>query len=384
MADFDLAIVGGGINGAGIARDAAGRGIRVVLIEQNDLASATSSASTKLIHGGLRYLEHWAFRLVREALAEREVLLRLAPHIIRPLRFVLPHHRASRPAWQLRAGLFLYDRLGGRDILPGTRTLDLTHGAVGVPLKRQYKLGFEYSDCAVDDARLVVLNAIDAAERGAVVRTRTRLLRADRDGQEWQLVLNARGRREVATARILVNAAGPWVGQLTTAMLRLKTAAHIRLVKGSHIVVRRLFDHDRAYIFQSSDGRVVFAIPYHGDFTLIGTTDEDFDGDPADPAASPGEIAYLCEAASAYFRNQVTPLDVVWTYAGVRPLYDDGASKAKDATRHYVLAVDRPYREAPLVTVYGGKITTYRRLAEAVLAEIGGYFVTTPRWTDAA
>src|SRR6202045_2100972 len=229
MADFDLAIIGGGINGAGIARDAAGRGIRVLLIEQNDLASGTSSASTKLIHGGLRYLEHWAFRLVHEALAEREVLLRAAPHIIRPLRFVLPYHKGLRPAWELRAGLFLYDRLGGRDILPATRTLNLGHGPVGPTLKREYRLGFEYSDCAVDDSRLVILNAIDAAARGAVIRTRTRLVRADRAAEHWQLVFNARGQRESVTARVLVNAAGPWVAQVTTAMLRLKTAAHVRL-----------------------------------------------------------------------------------------------------------------------------------------------------------
>lgn len=384
MADFDLAIVGGGINGAGIARDAAGRGIRVLLIEQNDLASATSSASTKLIHGGLRYLEYGAFRLVREALAEREVLMRMAPHLIRPLRFVMPHNRALRPAWRLRAGLFLYDRLGGRRILPGTRRLDLTLGAVAVPLKRQYQLGFEYSDCSVDDSRLVVLNAVDAAARGAVIRTRTRLVRADREGGAWHLVLNARGRREVATARVLVNAAGPWVGQLMQSMLRLKTAARVRLVKGSHIVVRRLFNHDRAYIFQSPDGRVEFAIPFARDFTLIGTTDEDFDGDPAGAAASPQEIGYLCRAVSVYLREAVTPQHVVWTFAGVRALYDDGTPRATDATRDYVLALDRPYREAPLLTVYGGKITTYRRLAEAALAAIGRLFAAGPPWTDAA
>jgi glycerol-3-phosphate dehydrogenase len=392
MADFDLAIIGGGINGVGIARDAAGRGIRVLLIEQNDLASGTSSASTKLIHGGLRYLEHWAFRLVHEALAEREVLLRAAPHIIRPLRFVLPYHKGLRPAWELRAGLFLYDRLGGRDILPATRTLNLGHGPVGAPLKREYRLGFEYSDCAVDDSRLVILNAIDAAARGAVIRTRTRLVRADRAAEDWQLVLNARGHRESVTARVLVNATGPWVGRVTTAMLRLKTPAHVRLVKGSHVVVRRLYEHDRAYIFQSGDGRVVFAIPYERDFTLIGTTDEDFGGDPAGVGATPQEIAYLCETVSSYFRNLVTPHDAAWIYAGVRPLYDDGSAKAKDLTRDYVLALDpkdedfvlaldRPYREAPLLTVYGGKITTYRKLAEAALAAIGRYFAAAPAWT---
>jgi glycerol-3-phosphate dehydrogenase len=381
MADFDLAIIGGGINGVGIARDAAGRGIRVLLIEQNDLASGTSSASTKLIHGGLRYLEHWAFRLVHEALAEREVLLRAAPHIIRPQRFVLPHHKGLRPAWELRTGLFLYDRLGGRDILPATRTLNLGYGAVGAPLKREYRLGFEYSDCTVDDSRLVVLNAIDAAARGAVIRTRTRLVRADRAADEWQLVLNPRGHRESVTARVLVNAAGPWVAQVTTAMLRLNTAAHVRLVKGSHIVVRRLYPHDRAYLFQSADGRVVFAIPYERDFTLIGTTDEDFDGDPAGVGATPQEIGYLCETVSGYLRDLVTPHDAVWIYAGVRPLLDDGSTQAKDLPRDYDFALDRPYGEAPLLTVYGGKITTYRKLAEAALALIGRYFAAAPPWT---
>src|SRR5438093_5000731 len=307
MADFDLAIVGGGINGAGIARDAAGRGIRVLLVEQNDLASATSSASTKLIHGGLRYLEQGAIRLVREALAEREVLLRNAPHLIRPLRFVLPYHGAMRPAWQLRAGLLVYDRLGGREILPGTEVLDLTHGEVAVPLKRRYKLGFEYSDCRVDDSRLVVLNAVDAAERGAVIRTRTRLARADRDGLAWRLALKSRGRREIVTARVLVNATGPWVAGVAEQILRQKASIPVRLVKGSHIVVPKLFAHDHAYIFQSGDGRVVFAIPYEGDFTLIGTTDEDYDGDPAAVAASSEEITYLCRTANAYFRETIEP-----------------------------------------------------------------------------
>src|SRR6266699_1427080 len=356
MADFDLAIIGGGVNGAGIARDAAGRGIRVLLLEQNDLASATSSASTKLIHGGLRYLEQGALRLVHEALAEREVLLRNAPHLIRPLRFVLPHHDALRPAWQLRAGLFLYDRLGGREILPGTEILDLTHGDVAVPLKRRYKVGFEYSDCRVDDSRLAVLNAVDAAERGALIRTRTRLARADRDGFVWRLALKSRGgRREIVTAR--------------------------GLVKGSHIVVPKLFGHDHAYIFQGGDGRVVFAIPYERDFTLIGTTDEDYDGDPGAVAASSDEITYLCRTANAYFRETVEPEHVVWAYAGVRPLHGDRTQAAKDISRDYVLALDAPHREAPLLTVYGGKITTYRRLAEAALEKIADFFVTGPAWT---
>ena len=381
MADFDLAIIGGGINGVGIARDAAGRGLRVLLVEQDDLASGTSSASTKLIHGGLRYLEHGAFRLVREALEERERLLTMAPHIIRPMRFVLPHHPALRPAWQLRLALFIYDHLGGRDILPGTSVLNLTIGDVGVPLKRESRTGFEYSDCWVDDARLVVLTAVDAAERGAVVRTRTRCTRATREGRLWRLVLNAHGHREETTAQLLVNAAGPWIGQVSEHVLRQHTQLPVRLVKGSHIVVRRLFEHDRAYIFQLPDKRIVFAIPYEHDFTLIGTTDLDFKGEPGPVDATPAEITYLCRSASLYFRDEVKPQDVVRTYAGVRSLYDDGAKKAADATRDYVLALDGTANEAPLLTVYGGKITTYRRLAEAALARVTALFNMPPPWT---
>jgi glycerol-3-phosphate dehydrogenase len=382
--NFDLAIIGGGINGAGIARDAAGRGLSVLLLEQNDLASGTSSKSTKLIHGGLRYLEFYAFRLVREALIEREVLIRMAPHLTKPLRFVLPHHAGLRPAWMIRLGLFLYDHLGGRKILPGTQVLDLTHHTVGEPLKREFRQGFAYSDGWVDDARLVVLNAVDAAERGAVVRTRTRLLRADRADRRWQLVLNARGNRETVTASVLINAAGAWAPEVTTHLLRLKPHAHVRLVKGSHIVVRRLFAHDHAYIFQNADGRIVFAIPYERDFTLIGTTDEDFTGDPAAPAASAEEITYLCRAASVYFRNPVTPDQVVHAFAGVRQLYDDGARRAKDLTREYVLDLEGGGAQAPLLTVYGGKITTYRRLAEVALRKLSPFFALGAPWTEAA
>lgn len=380
MAEFDIAIIGGGINGAGIARDAAGRGLRVLLLEQNDLASGTSSASTKLIHGGLRYLEHGAVRLVREALIEREVLLAIAPHVIRPIRLVLPHHPEMRPAWMLRLGLFAYDHLGGRDILPGTATLDLSSGAVGVPLKRQFRVGFEYSDCRVDDARLVVLNALDAAERGAVVRTHARCARVER-GETWRLILNVRGHREETNARVLVNASGPWVSQVTETIIRQPAKGHARLVKGSHIVVRRLFDHDRAYIFQNADGRIVFAIPYEHDFTLIGTTDRDFSGDPGAVLANEHEITYLCGAASSYFRDEVRPEEVVWAYAGVRSLYDDGSRKAEDVTRDYTIDLDVGSRRAPLVTIYGGKITTYRRLAEAVLARLTPYLQMRPSWT---
>ncbi len=383
MADFDLAVIGGGINGTGIARDAAGRGLRVLLVEQNDLASGTSSASTKLIHGGLRYLEHFAFRLVHEALAEREVLLRMAPHVIRPLRFTLPPHEAGRSSVVLRLGLFIYDHLGGRKLLPPTTTIDLTHHEVGAPLKRRFKSGFQYSDCWVDDSRLVVLNALDAAERGASIRTRTKCLRAERSDQ-WRLVLNARGNREVVTARVLVNATGPWVGDVSEMVMRQSGPARVRLVKGSHIVVPRLFDHASAYIFQNPDGRVVFAIPFETDFTLIGTTDEDFKGDVNSVAPSPDEINYLREAVMEYFRQPVAPDDVVWTFSGVRALYDDGSAKPEDTTRDYHLDLDKHYGEAPLLTVFGGKITTYRRLAESALQMLSPFFVLGPAWTGHA
>ena len=383
MADFDLAIIGGGVNGAGIARDAAGRGLRVLLLEQNDLASGTSSASTKLIHGGLRYLEHGEIKLVRESLVERERLIKLAPHIIRPLRFVLPAVPDLRSPLLLRLGLLVYDILGGRQILPATRTLDLTHHAAGVPLKRRFRTGFEYSDAQVDDARLVVLNAMDAAERGAVIRTRTRLARAEREN-EWRLILNVQGRRDVATARVLVNAAGPWAGIVAETVLRMQGPPRMRLVKGSHIVVRRLFDHGRGYIFQNPDGRIVFALPFHDDFTLIGTTDADFAADLDAVAPSADEVIYLCRSVSEYFREPVGPEHVVWAFAGVRSLYDDGAGKPEDVTRDYKLTLDERFGEAPVLTVYGGKITTYRRLAEAVLAMLSHFFHAHPPWTAKA
>jgi glycerol-3-phosphate dehydrogenase len=379
--DFDLAIIGGGVNGAGIARDAAGQGLRVLLVEQNDLASGTSSASTKLIHGGLRYLEHGAVRLVREALIEREVLLRMAPHLVRPMRFVLPLHAGLRPAWMLRFGLFLYDHLGGRKLLPPTQSLDLATDPAGAPLQQRYVRAFEYSDCWVDDARLVVLNALDAAERGASIRTRTRCVAADRRAGYWRLTLEADATRSEVSARALVNASGPWVAEVAHKVLGLPTHAPVRLVKGSHIVVPRLYEHDRAYLFQSGDGRVVFVIPYERDFTVIGTTDIDYDADPAAVAIAADEIAYLCGVASDYFREPVTPAQVVWTYAGVRPLYDDGASKAKDATRDYVLMPDMAAGAAPLLTIYGGKITTHRKLAEHALAMLRPVFPDVESWT---
>lgn len=380
---YDLAIIGGGVNGCGIARDASGRGASVILFEQNDLASATSSASTKLIHGGLRYLEHYEFRLVREALMEREVLWRLAPHIIWPLRFVLPHHRGLRPAWLLRLGLFLYDYIGGRKLLPPTRTLDLAQDEAGKPLKGEDRKAFEYSDCWVEDARLVVLNAADAAERGAEIRTRSKVIAADRDGDLWRVTTESQGERQTIRAKALVNAAGPWVGDVLGGVVRSNTQAAIRMVQGSHIVVPRLYAHERCYIFQNSDGRIIFAIPYERDFTLIGTTDRDYRGNPAEVAATPEEVSYLCAAASEYFARPVTPDSVVWTYSGVRPLYDDGASKAQEATRDYVLTLDAPAGAAPLLSVFGGKITTYRRLAEAAIEKLSPHasWAGKPRWT---
>jgi len=380
MADFDLAIVGGGINGTGLARDAAGRGLRVLLVEMNDLASGTSSASSKLIHGGLRYLEHGAFRLVREALSEREVLLRMAPHAIRPLRFMLPLLPGLRSAVKLRLGLLLYDWLGARKLLPASRTVDLTHYPLGQPLKRSIRLGFEYSDCMVDDARLVVLNAVDAAERGATIRTRTKLTRAER-GATWELVLKARGRRDVAHARVLVNAAGPWIGEVAGTIIRQPLARPVRLIKGSHIVVRRRFEQDAGYLLQAADGRVVFALPFADDFTLIGTTDENFVGDLATPTPDADEILYLCATVNQYFRDEVTPDEPVWSFAGVRALYDDGSNRPEDITRDYVLALDERHGAAPLLTIYGGKITTYRRLAEAAMAKIGHFFAIGRPWT---
>jgi glycerol-3-phosphate dehydrogenase len=373
---FDLAIIGGGVNGCGIARDATGRGLSVLLCEQGDLAQATSSASTKLFHGGLRYLEFYEFRLVRKALIEREVLLRAMPHISWPMRFVLPHHKGLRPAWLLRLGLFIYDHLGGRKLLPATRTLDLTTDPSGAALKDGFAKGFEYSDCWVEDARLVVLNARDAAARGAEVVTRTRCESAVRQDGLWQVELHdvITGVLRTIRARGLVNAGGPWVDEVIKHRVRENTPDRIRLVRGSHIVTTRLFDHDRAYIFQQADGRIIFAIPYETDFTLIGTTEADHTGDPGDAVCTPEEADCLRTAASEYFKRPITADDVVWTYSGVRPLYDDGASSATQATRDYVLEVVDRDGAAPLLNVFGGKITTYRRLAEGALAKLAPYF----------
>ena len=372
---YDLAIIGGGVNGCGIARDAVGRGNSVFLCEMNDLASGTSSWSTKLVHGGLRYLEYYEFRLVREALIEREILWGIAPHIIRPLRFVLPHHAGLRPAWLLRLGLFLYDHIGGRHLLPPTRSVDLATDAVGKPLKSgRYKKAFEYSDCFVDDARLVALNARDAADRGADIRTRARAVEIRQADGIWHVTVEdtLNGSRSTINARALVNAGGPWVEQVLTSGAGVNAKAKVRLVQGSHIVVRQLYAHDRAYMFQNADGRIVFVIPYQDDFTLIGTTDRDYDGDPAKVKATSEEIEYLCNSVSEYLEKPVKPSDVVWNYAGVRPLYDDGASEAKAATRDYVFELDTP-GGAPLLSIYGGKITTYRRLAEEALERLSPY-----------
>ena len=371
-ADYDVFVIGGGINGCGIARDAVGRGYSVGLAEMNDLASGTSSWSTKLIHGGLRYLEHYEFNLVRKALMEREVLWGMAPHIIRPLRFVLPHHQGLRPKWLLRMGLFLYDHLGGRKALPATRTLDLRSDPAGEPLKADYRTGFEYSDCWVEDTRLVVLNARDAADRGADVLVRTKVENARRDGELWTVALvdQETGERFDRTARMVVNAAGPWVDRVLSTT-GYNGPRNVRLVQGSHIVVPKLYEHERAYIFQNSDGRIFFAIPYERDFTLVGTTDRDYDADPGDAAISDEEIDYIVAGANGYFKRPVRREDIVWNYSGVRPLFDDGASAAQEATRDYVLKLNGRGGEggddAPLLNVFGGKLTTYRRLAESAM-----------------
>ncbi|MEL7428480.1 MAG: glycerol-3-phosphate dehydrogenase [Pseudomonadota bacterium] len=368
---YDIFVIGGGINGCGIARDAAGRGYSVCLAEMNDFASGTSSWSTKLIHGGLRYLEHYEFRLVREALMEREVLLKMAPHIIWPLRFILPHHKGMRPAWLLRLGLFLYDNLGGRKILPATKVVDLRSDQTGIPLKDDFRKAFEYSDCWVNDSRLVVLNAMDAHSKGAAIHTRTKVVSAKEDGDHWQITLRSSdtGAQHKVSARVIVNAGGPWVDDILQNSLGKNDAHNVRLVQGSHIVIRKKFDHPKAYFFQNTDERIFFAIPYEQDYTLVGTTDQDYTGELADVKISDTEIDYLCEGASQYFEEPITRDDIVWTYSGVRPLYDDGASKAQEATRDYVLRPDS-YGKLKVINIFGGKITTYRRLAESMLEKI--------------
>ncbi|MBC7478258.1 MAG: glycerol-3-phosphate dehydrogenase [Pseudorhodobacter sp.] len=398
----DLFIIGGGINGCGIARDAVGRGLSVTLAEQGDLAQATSSASTKLFHGGLRYLEYFEFRLVREALEERETLLVAMPHISWPLRFVLPYHsdmrfegdtpmgrlmsrfapwmKGRRPAWLIRLGLFLYDTLGGRKILPATRSIDLRQDPAGVPLKPKFSKAFEYSDCWVEDSRLVALNARDAAQRGARVMTRTKVTAARREDGLWRIDTLGPDGAAVYHARALVNAGGPWVENVLRQVARINSTEGVRLVRGSHIVTRKLFDHDRCYFFQGRDGRIIFAIPYEQDFTLIGTTDQDHPSVDEPAVCTDAERDYLCAFASEYFAKPVMPADVVWSYSGVRPLYNDGAKSATAATRDYVLSIDE--NGAPLLNVFGGKITTYRRLAESALEKLAPYFpAASDKWT---
>ena len=359
----DVLIVGGGINGAGIARDAAGRGLSVVLCDKDDLAAHTSSASTKLIHGGLRYLENYEFGLVRKALIEREVLLRSAPHIMWPMRFVMPHDKGQRPAWMIRAGLLAYDFLAKRELLEGSGSIDLRSHAAGQPLKPEFIKGFIYSDGWVDDARLVVLNAVDAAEKGAIVLTHTACESAHREGGLWYATLRgADGKLTQVQARCMVNAAGPWAAQFLQSAVNRPSSKALRLIKGSHMVVKKLFDHPYAYIFQNPDGRIVFAINYEQDFTLIGTTDLEYHGDTNKVAIDDTEIAYLCELTQRYFNKQLQPSDVVWAYSGVRPLLEDSSSNASEITRDYKLDMDND--SAPLLSVFGGKITTFRKLAE--------------------
>ncbi|MEX1829727.1 glycerol-3-phosphate dehydrogenase [Luteibacter sp. CQ10] len=378
----DILVVGGGVNGVGIARDAVGRGLSVWLCERDDLASHTSSASTKLIHGGLRYLEQFEFALVGKALAEREVLLRAAPHIIWPLRFVLPHQPHLRPAWMIRIGLFLYDHLGrGRRTLPGSRRVRFGKHVTGEPLRDEFHQGFVYSDAWVQDARLVVLNAMDAARRGARIETHTRCVSARRDGDGWTAELESRdGTKHFVKARALVNAAGPWAASFLDDVAHVKHDHSLRLIKGSHIVVPKLFEHRYAYIFQQPDRRIVFAIPYERDFTLIGTTDIEYKDDPSRPVISTEEIAYLCDAANRYFKKQLVPADVVWSYSGVRPLLQDDSGNASEVTRDYLLDIDT--HGAPLLNVFGGKLTTFRKLSEEAMDRLGPLLGNAhPAWT---
>ena len=381
---LDLLIIGGGINGVGIARDASGRGLSVALCEMGDLASATSSASSKLIHGGLRYLEHCEFRLVREALAEREVLLHIAPHIVRPIRFIMPHVPELRPAWMIRMGLLLYDRLSRRVTLPASRGVDLTTSAYSADLKPGFRRGFAYSDCWVDDSRLVVLNARDAADRGAHIFTRTRFKSATPSDASWRVILEDTrdGRHTEVQARTLVNATGPWLTRTLDALPDAEQRHRIRLVKGSHIVVPRLYPGDYALILQNDDGRIVFVIPFEDDYSLIGTTDVAVSGEPESASIGDDEIDYLCRAVNRYLTKNSTPDDVVWSYAGVRPLFGDGASKAAEVSRDYALELDRHDNTPPVLSVYGGKLTTYRKLAERALDMLAPLFPSVgPPWT---
>ena len=384
--EYDLIIIGGGINGCGIARDAAGRGLKVLLLERDDLAGATSSASSKLIHGGLRYLEQYEFRLVREALAERALLLRNAPHLVHPLTFILPHVEGMRPAWMIRAGLWLYDWLGGPSPLPRSSAISLRDSSYGSALRPEFERGFRYADCWVDDARLVVENAKAAAQRGATILTRTACVLAARDAAGWSVTARSSvdGEQSEFRARALINAAGPWAQEVLQRVLNTASPARLQLVKGSHIVVPRLYQGDHAYILQNQDRRVVFAIPYEQRFTLVGTTEAP-QSQPAAVSISPEETEYLCRAVSRYFAQPLSPSAVVWSYAGIRPLYDDGGSNVSQVTRDYVLQLDGAPNAAPVLSIFGGKITTYRRLAERALESLRAYFPAMgPCWTASA
>jgi glycerol-3-phosphate dehydrogenase len=385
--DFDLLVVGGGVNGAGVARDAAGRRLRVLLIEQAGLAHHTSSASSKLIHGGLRYLEYFELRLVREALKERERLLRIAPHLVSRARFILPHHAQQRPSWLLRAGLLAYDLLAPGSSLGRSRSIRLSSSPLGAPLRSGISRGFSYGDCTVDDSRLVILNAKDAAERGAQIRIGHRLLSAARGDGKWQAQIEqvASGERYTVNARIIVNAAGPWVADVLHQRIGVRSGPDVRLVKGSHIVVPRLYAGDQAYVLQNPDRRIVFVIPYQGEYTLIGTTDVDWSEGPGRAAITPEETDYLCETVNRYFRQPITPQHVVWSYAGLRPLIDSPEAAASELTRDYALELDAPAGVAPVLSVFGGKITTYRPLAERVLARLASHLPRlAPPWTGNA
>jgi glycerol-3-phosphate dehydrogenase len=386
MERYDLLIVGGGINGVGIARDAAGRGLKVLLVERGDLGGSTSSASSKLIHGGLRYLEQYEFRLVREALAEREVLLKSAPHIVRPLRFVMPHVPQLRPAWMIHAGLFLYDYLARRDMLPDSEAVDLRASAYGAGLKPHFGRGFLYSDCWVDDARLVLLTARAAADLGASIQPRTACVAARRANGTWRATLRRdNGSRHEVSARAIANVTGPWAGKFLGATLGQDAGPGLKLVKGSHIVVPRLFEGDHAYILQNDDRRVIFVYAYEGRYSLIGTTDVELHGEPAPCSASVDEVRYLCRAANRYFARQLTEHNVAWSYCGIRALFDDGSANPSAVTRDYMLRVDAERDSAPLLSVFGGKITTYRRLAEQALAQLAPWFPDLPQaWTARA
>jgi len=383
---FDLIVVGGGINGVGIARDAAGRGLKVLLCEKDDLAQGTSSRSGKLVHGGLRYLEYYEFRLVREALIEREVLLRSAPHIIWPMRFVLPHSPEQRPAWMIRVGLFLYDHLGGRRVLPPTRSVDLATAPEGDPLRKKFKRAFEYSDCWVDDARLVALNAVDLRNRGGMVLTRTPLVSARRQGDKWRIDLRSLrdGRPLAAAGKVIVNAAGPWVEDVLRRAGR-NTENRVRLVKGSHIVTRKFWSGDQAYLLQHTDKRVIFVNPYEGDLALIGTTDIPFHGRAEDVRADGAEIEYLLSVIDRYFEDAPKAGEIIYSFSGVRPLFDDKAANPSAVTRDYVFDIEAPSGQAAMLSVFGGKITTYRKLAEHALKKLSPFFpqMTGP-WTSHA